>query len=189
MSPSTTGPGDEHVERVLAERAGLLARPLEKPGIDGEEVVVLEGGGERYAVGLTWVERVHPVEAVTPLPGLRAPWAGLVALRGELLPALDLPSYLGRAAAGVPSRSVGCAVVAHGGLRVAFLSEAPVTLMLCPEGRLSPPVVPTAAPAGAVVGVTDELVTVLHVPTILADATLVVDDELFPGGHPERPGA
>jgi hypothetical protein len=59
---------------------------------------------------------------------------------------------------------------------VAFLSEAPVTLMVCPEGCLSPPVVPTAAPAGAVVGVTDELVTVLHVPTILADAALVVDD-------------
>ncbi|MCA1846669.1 MAG: chemotaxis protein CheW [Actinobacteria bacterium] len=177
MSPSTIRPGDDdRVERVLAERARLLARPLEEPGIKGEEVVVLEGGGERYAVGLTWVERIHPVDAVTPLPGLRPPWRGLIALRGELLPALDLPSYLGRAPATDAGRAVGCAVVAHGGLRVAFLSEAPVTLMLCPEGCLSPPVVPTAAPPGAVVGVTDDLVTVIHVPTILADAALVVDD-------------
>jgi hypothetical protein len=50
---------------------------------------------------------------------------------------------------------VGCAVVAHGGLRVAFLSEAPVTLLLRQE---------------------DDLVTVLDVPTILADPALVVDD-------------
>jgi hypothetical protein len=71
---------------------------------------------------------------------------------------------------------VGCAVVAHGGLRVALLSEAPVTLMPCPESGLSPPAGPTAAPPGAVVGVTGDLVTVLDVPTILADAALVVDD-------------
>ncbi|MCA1844479.1 MAG: chemotaxis protein CheW [Actinobacteria bacterium] len=176
MSPPTTSPGDGHVERVLAERARLLARPLEEPVVEGTEVVLLEGGGERYAVALTWVERVYPVEAVTPLPGLRPPWAGLISLRGDLLPALHLPSYLGRASPTVAGRSVGCAVVTHGGLRVAFLSEAPVTLMLCPEGSLSPPMTPTAAPAGVVVGVTDDLVTVLDVPTILADKALVVDD-------------
>ena len=151
-------PADEHVERILAERARLLARPLEEPGVEGTEVVLLEGGGERYAVALAWVERVHPVEAVTPLPGLRPPWAGLIALRGELLPALDLPSYLGRGSPVGPGRAVGCAVVASGGVRVAFLSEAPVALMLRPEGA------------------TDDLVTILDVPSILADAALVVDD-------------
>jgi chemotaxis signal transduction protein len=167
---------DEYVDRVLAERARLLARPLEEPPVAGNEVVILEGGGERYAVALRCVERVHPVEAVTPLPGLRPPWAGLISLRGELLPALDLPSYLGRASPVAAGRAVGCAVVASGGLRVAFLSEAPVTLMLCPDDGLSPPVAPSSAPTGAVVGVTADLVTVLDVPTILADAALVVDD-------------
>jgi len=146
---------DGHVDRILAERARLLARPLAEPGVRGEEVVVLEGGGERDAVALTWVERVHPVEAVTPLPGLRAPWRGLISLRGELLPALDVPSYLGQGSPGPPGRPVGCAVVAHGGLPVAFLSDAPITLLLRGDG---------------------DLVTVLDVPTILADAALVVDD-------------
>jgi chemotaxis signal transduction protein len=169
-------PADDHVDRVLAERARLLARPLEEPSLAGDEVVVLEGAGERYAVALAWVERVHAVEAVTPLPGLRPPWAGLISLRGELLPALDVPSYLGRASPAVAQRVVACAVVAHGGLRVALLSEAPVGLMLCPETGLSPPMSPTTAPAGAVIGVTADLVTVLDVPTILADGALVVDD-------------
>jgi chemotaxis signal transduction protein len=116
-----------------------------------DQVVVLEAGGERYAVDLTSVERVHPVEVVTPLPGLRPPWAGLVCLRGELLPALDLPSYLGRPAGALPA--VDCAVVTHGGLRVAFLSESPVALLPRAAGGL-----------------------ILDVATILADPTLVVND-------------
>jgi hypothetical protein len=144
---------EDHIEQVLAERARLLARPLQEPdSTAADEVAVLEAAGARYAVDLTSVERVHPVTAVTPLPGLRPPWAGLVSLRGEILPALDLPAYLGR-----PGTSIGrvahCAVVAHGGLRVALLSETPV-----------------------VVGVTDDRLTMLDVPSILADPALVVDD-------------
>lgn len=117
-----------------------------------DQVLVLEAGGERYAVDLACVERVHPVEVVTPLPGLRSPWAGLVSLRGELLPALDLPAYFGRPDAG-RGAAVECAVVTHGGLRVAFLSDAPVALRPRPAGGLA-----------------------LDVATILADPALVVND-------------
>ena len=118
-----------------------------------DQVLVLGAGGDRYAVELTSVERVHPVEAVTPLPGLRPPWTGLVSLRGEMFPALDLPSYLGRAPLGAPRPAVDCAVVIHGGLRVAFLSEAPVELRPRREGG-----------------------EMLDVATILADPALVVND-------------
>jgi purine-binding chemotaxis protein CheW len=170
-----TGPDAATVERILAERAARLARPLPEPEHRRlDELAVLEAGGERYAVGLASLERVQPVDAVTPVPGLRPPWAGLVALRGELLPALDIPSYLGRPPA--PAAPAYSAVVAHGGLRVALLSEAPVTLMAGPPDGLSAPLAPTAAPAGAVVGVTRDLVTILDVATILADPALVVDD-------------
>ena len=63
---------DDHVERVLAERARLLARPLQEPRRTAvDEVAVLEAGGERYAVELGSLERIQPVEAVTPVPGLR----------------------------------------------------------------------------------------------------------------------
>ena len=123
------------------------------PGSGEDQVLVLQAGGVRYAVDLGSVERVHPVASVTPLPGLRPPWAGLVSLRGEMLPALDLVSYLGKASRDGPVQPVGCAVVTHGDLRVAFLSEAPVALRPRPEG-------------GAV----------LDVATILADPALVVND-------------
>ncbi len=167
---------DEHVARVLAERARLLARPLKEPDdTTGDEVVVLEAGGERYAFDLGCVERVHPIAGVTRLPGLRPPWAGVVSLRGEILPALDLPAYLGRSPA-VPGPVAACAVVASGGLRVALLSEAPIALRPRPRRALSPPVADTAAPAGVVVGITEDLLTILDVPTILADDALVVDD-------------
>jgi purine-binding chemotaxis protein CheW len=182
-SDAGPGPADgDRVERVLAERARQLARPLGEPGrAAADEVVVLGAGGERYAIDVASIERVQPVDTVTPVPGLRPPWAGLVTLRGEILPALDLPSYLGRPPAfpsgAVPAAASHCAVVAYGGLRVALLSDAPLTLALRPPGRLSPPLLGTTAPAGAVLGVTDDLLTVLDVPTILADPALVVDDD------------
>ncbi|HET9771070.1 MAG TPA: chemotaxis protein CheW [Acidimicrobiia bacterium] len=174
---------DDAVERILAERARLLARPLAEPDLTtDDEILVLEADGERYAVALAVVERVHPVDALTPLPGLRPPWAGLVSLRGEILPALDLPAYLGRPASRSPEgatrrAAASCAVVAAGGLRVALLSEAPAALRSRPRG-LAAPLAEDAAPPGAVVGVTDDLVTILDVPTILADAALVVDDDV-----------
>ena len=68
------------------------------------------------------------------------------------------------------------AIVAHGGLRVALLSDAPVALGARPEGGLSAPLAGTAAPPGVILGVTDDLLTVLDVATILADPALVVDD-------------
>lgn len=180
---------DDAVDRVLAERARLLARPLAEPGTaPGDEVLVLEAGGERYAIGLGCVERVHPVASVTALPGLRRPWAGLVSLRGEILPALDLPAYLGRpssppgggtgsTAMSGASTAMSCAVVASGGLRVALLSDAPVALRASAPGGLSSALAEDADPPGAVLGVTHDLVTLLDVAPILADTALVVDDE------------
>jgi hypothetical protein len=54
---------------------------------------------------------------------------------------------------GRPRPAVDCAVVTHGGLRVAFLSEAPVALRPRPDGGV-----------------------ILDVATILTDPALVVDD-------------
>ena len=144
--------GHTDVERVLAERARLLARPLPEPDRPGDEVVVIEAGGERYAVDVARVERVHPINRVTPLPGLRPPWRGLVSVRGELLPALDLAAYLGRPPAPATGPVVTCVVVAVGGLRVALLSEAPPAMARRPAD-------------------------VVDVAAILADPALVVDDE------------
>lgn len=118
-----------------------------------DHVLVLEAGGRRYGVDLTDVERVQPCSAVTPLPGLPPPWAGLVNVRGEILPALDVPAYLGWRPAAGRGPVVDCAVVSSAGLRVAFLSEAPVAL----AGR-------------------GEAGSILDVGGILADPALVVDD-------------
>lgn len=122
-----------------------------------DEVVVLHSGGERYAVNLTAVERISTVGAVTALPGLPPPWRGLVCLRGEILPALDVSWYLGPPSRGdgpdPQPEAVGGAVVSHGGVRAVFLSEAPVALS------------PRAA--GGVI---------LDVATILTDPVLVVND-------------
>jgi chemotaxis signal transduction protein len=124
-----------------------------------DEVVVLHAGGERYAVDVTAVDRIHTVAGVTVIPGLRPPWRGLVSLRGEILPALDLGWYLGRRPADAgrdeppPAAPVGGAVVSSGAVRIVVLSEAPVALASRAAGGIA-----------------------LDVATILADPVLVVND-------------
>ncbi|MFN7133960.1 MAG: chemotaxis protein CheW, partial [Myxococcales bacterium] len=64
-------------------------------------LLVLEHAGARLAVRLEEVAGVHTDRRIVPVPGMRWPLLGLVAIRGELLPAFDFGAVTGagRAAA------------------------------------------------------------------------------------------
>src|SRR5688572_24011231 len=96
MSDSTLEPNS--VQSILLARARELARPPQAE-TRGEtvELVVLALGAERYGVSSQNVQAVHALAGLTPAPGLPPFWAGLVNLRGRLVPVLNLRRYLGLA--------------------------------------------------------------------------------------------
>lgn len=86
--------GREH--GVLEERARALARPARTDG--PAERLTLVGfalGGESWAVEARFVWEAFRLRRLTPLPGGRAPLAGVCAWRGSVLLVLDLRSVLG----------------------------------------------------------------------------------------------
>jgi chemotaxis signal transduction protein len=164
----------ERTRAILEERARRLARPLDEPDADpGRPVAVIAAGGERYAVDLPKVARIYGRSPVTPLPGVASPWLGVVSLRGELYPVLDLPAYLGRAGVAAGGH---CVLLAHERLRVAVMSDDPPEIARVLEGALSPHPAGTGAPPGAVAGLTSDLLVVLDVGAVLAHPAFAADD-------------
>lgn len=169
------------------ERARRLAQPPETP-VTGETVdlVVLVLGAERYGVPVRSVLEVLPFDGVTPLPGVPGFWAGLVNLRGHLYPLLDLRTFLDLPArAPAPKENGGAGaqaaqkvvlVAAHGldvcaGLLVDDVPEVRQVL----RREIGASLVEAAGPARSLTqGVTPDLLAVLDIEALLADARLTV---------------
>jgi chemotaxis signal transduction protein len=79
------------VERILQSQTALRAAPEQKP-----RLLVFRAGGESYALPMESVREVECVSRVTPVPGAPGFVRGLVNLRGEILPLLDLAALVGR---------------------------------------------------------------------------------------------
>ncbi len=175
----------EAEQRILEARARRLAQPPETP-VSGEKVdlVVLVLGAERYGVDVRSVQEVLSLDDVTPLPGVPAFWAGLVNLRGHLYPLLDLCGFLG-----LPSRppagkengngdahSVGKVVlVAAHGLEVGLLVDDVPQVRQVLRSEIGASLVEAAGPARSLTtGITSDLLAVLNIEALLADARLAV---------------
>jgi purine-binding chemotaxis protein CheW len=80
---------------VLEERARLYARPMQtESSVPMLDVVCFELGTERFAIEAAVVQRIVPLPPVTALPGTLPPVAGIVNLRGGLIPVFDLTLLL-----------------------------------------------------------------------------------------------
>ena len=88
---------DVEKDRVILEnRAREFAKPLEERIQDeGEDVVVFDLAGERYAVESEVVREIRRLGGLTPLPGIPSFVLGIVNVRGEILSVLDLAKILG----------------------------------------------------------------------------------------------
>lgn len=173
----------EAEQRILAERARRLAQPPEAPVV-GETVdlVVLILGAERYGVNVRNVLEVLPLDEVTHLPGVPAFWAGLVNLRGHLYPLLDLRRFLDLPArAPAPKENDGAGqnvvlVAAHGldtcvGLLVDDVPEVRQVL----RSEIGASLIEAAGPTQPLTqGVTSDLLAVLNIEALLADARLAL---------------
>jgi chemotaxis signal transduction protein len=83
-------------QELLEERARALARPARDDGRQDELTLVgFALGGEAWAVEARFVWEAFRLHQLTPLPGGKAPHAGVCGWRGSVLLVLDLRSLLG----------------------------------------------------------------------------------------------
>jgi purine-binding chemotaxis protein CheW len=168
----------ERLQQVLEERARALARPaVDHADEDVVELVVLAVGAECYGVDVRLVREVRPLAGLAPVPGTPGVWAGLVNLRGSLVPVLSLRRYL-QAAGPDADTDAGVLVVVTAPFPAALLVAAAAEVRRCRRDDLRP----LQAGAGdrahaAVTAVTADLLHVLDPAAVLADPTLIIGHE------------
>jgi len=108
------------------------------------QLCVLEVGGETYVVDLKRVEEILPAQAPTPVPRAPSFLEGVVKLRGEIVPVVDVRKRLGVAAksAGTSDprvrRRERMVVCKLGRRRVGFLVDAVSRVLRVTRGDLKP---------------------------------------------------
>lgn len=146
--------------RARLERIGDLEKVLaaQSEGAAGKAVdqrsrlLVFRVGEQHYGLPIENVREVERVTRVTPVPGSPRFVRGLVNLRGEILPLLDMRLLLGAEAEGMPSSPR--LIVAQAGRQ-----EPPLALMVEELNGLAPlgeeteePAPPAAGPGAPVCG-------------------------------------
>jgi len=121
------------VERILQSQPALEAAPEQQ-----RRLLVFQAGGEWYALSMESVREVERVGRVTPVPGAPPFVRGLVNLRGEILPLLDMAALTGRKEARPASRLIVAQASAADPL-VALLVEELNGLAPFEEARVEPP--------------------------------------------------
>jgi purine-binding chemotaxis protein CheW len=165
-------------EAIFAERAETLSRvPRADASREAREALVFHLGEECYAFSSEQVLEVRPLPHLTPLPSAPAFVAGLVNVRGRIVPVLDLRPLFGLPSPPGTARSIVLLSSARGNVGV-LATDRPEVRRL-PDLELTR--LPTGTPSGLdpiyVRGVTPDMVVVLDAEPLLADQRVIVQDD------------
>jgi purine-binding chemotaxis protein CheW len=180
IAPSI-GITEQQCEAIFARRAEALAAVITPPRpTDAFEALVFALGSERYAFRSGHVSEIRQVGDLTALPSAPRFVAGLINVRGRIVPVLDLRPLLGMTAADSP-QAVVLLQVPHG--EVALLTTDQPSLRWLRSSQLAglPIGRPGELDTACVQGISPDSVIVLDAPRLLADPRLVVQEEVSVG--------
>jgi len=176
---------------ILVARARRLARRVQRDDALAHGVSMLRFvvGRERFAVESRFVFAVMRLVDLVPLPGAKAPMAGLTRWRGDVLTVLDLRRVLGGAPGALDDLG-HVIVIGHGEPEFGVLADVIDALVTVDPGALHPlpanrqPEIP-----GLMTGVTSDAVHILDAATLIAHQDSRSDQQRsVPTSPPSSPG-
>jgi purine-binding chemotaxis protein CheW len=173
-------PSPERARAVLDERARALAR-VPQAGPRPAEVltaVPFHLAGERYALEARFVREALPFTGCAPLPGAPELFAGLVNLRGEVLPAFDLRPLLGLGRAPWPD-SARVLVLGEDRPDLGLLADSVSEVTALRLDEVHDP--PAREGREFVRGLTPDALVVLDAEALLRDPRLFLEHGAAPG--------
>jgi purine-binding chemotaxis protein CheW len=133
---------------------------------------------ERYAVESQYVQEVHPLKELTPLPCTPPFVIGVVNVRGRIVPVLDLKKFLELPEKGLTDLH-RIILVRGEDFEVGILADVIVGVRFVLENTLQPSLPTlTGLRAEYLKGVTAERLIILDLKRILADPKIIVNDEV-----------
>lgn len=164
---------------ILKARARVLAKPLasEEETVATLDVLAFRLAHERYAVEQAYAREVCPLKDLTPLPCTPAFYAGIVNVRGQVLPVLDIKKFFDLPESGITDLHV--IVVVHASeIELGILADAVDGVRSVPLTTIQPSLPTlTGIREQYLKGVTGDQMVILDVPKILADPKLLVNED------------
>lgn len=178
--PSSPRPS---AQQMLKARARALARRIgpSQRAADALQVVEFRLANERYAVEQQFVREVYPLKDLTPLPCTPAFVLGIINVRGQILPVLDVKKFFDLPNAGITDLHMVIIVHAQN-VELGILADAVAGVRSIPQEVIQPSLPTlTGIRAAYLKGITNEHVTILDVPSVLDDPKIVVNEEVETG--------
>ena len=170
---------DEAQREILRERARRVATAAQENNtIAVREVLLARVQNERYMLPVEAVLAVYENALVTPIPCVPAFVAGLVNLRGHLVPVLDLASLLNVTRSPDQVASTIVVAAAHDYQVGLLVDQANDVQAIAEEQILPVPITLELGHETYLQGVTVEGVALLNLHAILSDPALNVDQQL-----------
>jgi purine-binding chemotaxis protein CheW len=170
---------NERERGILKARARELARPLGNGKHDAEAIEILEFrlADERYGFEQQYVCEVQTLRDLTTLPCTPPFVMGLVNVRGQILPVIEIKKFFDLPETGITDLHM-VIVLRAGDVELGVLADAIVGV-----GAISPTNIQQSLPtligvrAEYLKGITDQGVVILDASKLLADEKLVVNEE------------
>jgi purine-binding chemotaxis protein CheW len=171
---------NKDVHNILKNRAIVLAHEPEQKKVDSAvcEIITFTLAAETYGIESAFVREVYPLKDYTSLPGVPPFIFGIINVRGQILPVIDLKKFFN-----LPEKGLGelnkviilcndqmefgiLADVVHGTqtIEVEDIQVEPFTISGIGEEYLK--------------GVTKESLIVLNAERILSDKSIIVIEEV-----------
>lgn len=160
-----------------SERRSRRERTAREPS---KNLLGFEVDGTAYALDLDLVREVVVPQQLTPVPDARPEIAGVADYRGEIVPVIDLRTWLRRAPAPASRRGARWIVLQADGQVVALAVDTVSAPLGLDEQPTSPPRLNDASTARGVSGIA----THVGKPLILLDAPGIVRASLGPSEEP-----
>ncbi|MBI2224293.1 MAG: purine-binding chemotaxis protein CheW [Betaproteobacteria bacterium] len=173
-------PDAEEAKRILKARARALAREPAKDEVDDDYIEVVEFvlAYEQYAVETRHVREIHPLEHLTPLPCTPAFVLGIVNVRGEILSVIDLRKFFDLPEKGLTDLNK-VIVLESGPMVFGILADAVIGAKRIRLAGIQPSLPTlTGVREAYLKGVTAERTVILDAGKLLADETIVVQEQV-----------
>lgn len=164
----------------LKERASVMAKETEEKKSTSEltEVIAFSLVTEIYGIESAFVREVYPLRDFTPLPGVPSYILGIINVRGQILPVVDLKKFFNLPEIGLGELNK-VLILNNGLMEFGILADVVHgTQSIDNDDIKSIPPTVTGIGEEYIKGVTTERLIVLDGEKLLSDRNIVVNDEI-----------
>jgi purine-binding chemotaxis protein CheW len=173
-----SAPDRDEQQRILRDRAKILARPAAETTVPRDSLQVVEFllADEHYGIELSFIVEIHSLKEYCPLPSTPSFVLGVIPIRGHILSVIDIRSFFELPAKGLTDLNK-VLVLQHPQMEIGILADEVLSIRDVPlEDLQFVPTTLTGIRAEFIRGVTRDSLVVIDAEKLLLHRRIVVDE-------------